>query len=787
MYMHLVKKVRESIVFFMVFFCMLLSTPFGNLPVVLAQETPLKEMELLGSRVRHRITSFRYDRVKKETEYNLKVLNLGRDPIYPPIRMVIESISAAGVTLANPDGQMNGKDYVELGAALFENGVFLHAQAVENLIISFNNPSGAKFSFDVSFYGRMELEGTSFAAVGVHPSSAVSSLTLQTLSARLDRSRGGMEYLVRIKNTGDETVYGPIKLFIESVSPPEASFGDEYGEINGKPFIYVEDELPNGKLEPNGQSDSFWLFFDNPTQVKFIYTTSSDGHTPYYLDIGDRVDVQVNEVLTELGVSRFNVQITNLSVQDIVGPVRVRVNSVSVDGVPVAAGDLGGLMQSKSGQTAAGAPFQALLANGVVLAQDGVHTAEMVWGNSSGGDMTFELTVEALYQGLTSFAELSVVVESESHDQGNSTTSQTIKVTNTGSDTIAAPLVVVIQTISDNDAYVASPDGYINGKAFFEIPLANGVLGPSQTTQTIVVNYADAGQAPFTVTFSAQASTLAFVDSEAPVTAHDYQNDGFWVKQDVVVNFSATDNFSGVKETRLKVNSDPVQIANQLTFTASGEFLIEYYSVDNAGNAETPRQILVRIDKIKPVATDNFSANGQWVNSNISISLNASDGHSGVQDIFFKVDSQTAQAGNTVSITAPGEHTVEYWAVDFAGNVGDSTFLVAKLDKNPPQTQDNYDGQPILGNITIALSASDDLSGVAATKYRINNGTIIQGTSIVIAVPGDYIIQYRSEDNAGNIEDWHQLEITVQAVSAPVFFVTTPSNGLTTKQSTVDI
>ena len=66
-----------------------------------------------------------------------------------------------------------------------------------------------------------------------------------------------------------------------------------------------------------------------------------------------------------------------------------------------------------------------------------------------------------------------------------------------------------------------------------------------------------------------------------------------------------------------------------------------------------------------------------------------------------------------------------------------------------------------MGPVTVTLNATDDISGVDYTTYRIEyNGT--SGPSVgpwepytgpfVVSQPGDYIIHYYSVDKVGNIE-----------------------------------
>ena len=81
-------------------------------------------------------------------------------------------------------------------------------------------------------------------------------------------------------------------------------------------------------------------------------------------------------------------------------------------------------------------------------------------------------------------------------------------------------------------------------------------------------------------------------------------------------------------------------------------------------------------------------------------------------------------------------------------------------DTTPPTTTDNSDGR-VHRSFLLRLSPSDAPSGVATTEYRVNGGEWQTGTSLSMRMRirhkragyrGTYLIEYRSTDNAGNVE-----------------------------------
>ena len=90
-----------------------------------------------------------------------------------------------------------------------------------------------------------------------------------------------------------------------------------------------------------------------------------------------------------------------------------------------------------------------------------------------------------------------------------------------------------------------------------------------------------------------------------------------------------------------------------------------------------------------------------------------------------------------------------------------STGMVFNDDTTPPVTthaldppEPNGDNGWYISNVIVTLNATDDMSGVNATYFRINNGTWETYTeSFVIQTDGYYTIEYYSVDNTGNEEE----------------------------------
>ena len=134
-----------------------------------------------------------------------------------------------------------------------------------------------------------------------------------------------------------------------------------------------------------------------------------------------------------------------------------------------------------------------------------------------------------------------------------------------------------------------------------------------------------------------------------------------WATTDVSVNITSVDN-AQVKEVHYKIGSaaESVVPGSSASFTLSqtGIYDITYFAVDNLDNLEAPKYATVRIDKVKPVSTLSRSAG--------MVSLFATDAHSGISNIKYRVDNGPIQ--NYTSPIPTSAETITYFAEDIAGN-----------------------------------------------------------------------------------------------------------------------
>lgn len=236
-----------------------------------------------------------------------------------------------------------------------------------------------------------------------------------------------------------------------------------------------------------------------------------------------------------------------------------------------------------------------------------------------------------------------------------------------------------------------------NSEAIFSGQDSFGVLKMSLHTGSYDWNFV-----PVTGTFSDSGSQACHnagtstTDTTAPTTSATCNSTtcstGWYSTGPVGVQLSATDSGSGVAATYYTTDgttpttqSAVYSTALSLPETAS----VRYFSVDVAGNAESPRTTLVRIDAAAPNVTITSPSDGALVSRKGSLTLNASASDlgtgtgnpSGVAKVGFYLDgslvAQDTSAPYSVSwkpkANLRGIHVLTAVATDVAGNTATST------------------------------------------------------------------------------------------------------------------
>jgi hypothetical protein len=174
-------------------------------------------------------------------------------------------------------------------------------------------------------------------------------------------------------------------------------------------------------------------------------------------------------------------------------------------------------------------------------------------------------------------------------------------------------------------------------------------------------------------------------------------------------------------------------------------------------------------DNVAPVTTAALSgpigSNG-WFKGPTIINFAASDVGVGVAETEYSLDNGTSWAPITCGelyLGTDGIFDVLYRSTDLANNTETPNSVRVKIDSTAPVTTvtTKYLGNRQKFGLLVSFAASDNLSGVARTEYRVDNGAWQTGTSLVLTQSGLYTIQYHSTDNAGNVEQVRSIKVTV--------------------------
>ena len=163
--------------------------------------------------------------------------------------------------------------------------------------------------------------------------------------------------------------------------------------------------------------------------------------------------------------------------------------------------------------------------------------------------------------------------------------------------------------------------------------------------------------------------TVNWIDKEKPQAKVIYTTEdgadyspGTWTNQ----NITARLEFDSLSPVKMMEGED------QHLFTGNGSHTFAY--IDAAGNQNTTKVTINRIDKVAPVGYMTASVEG-WTNKNVEVVLHASDDASGAEDM-------------SHLFTSNGSHN--FVLKDKAGNESVYTYSMERIDKQAPEIQFLY-------------------------------------------------------------------------------------------------
>jgi hypothetical protein len=308
-------------------------------------------------------------------------------------------------------------------------------------------------------------------------------------------------------------------------------------------------------------------------------------------------------------------------------------------------------------------------------------------------------------------------------------------------------------------------------------------------------------------------------DRDAPLTSiqigdpYELDNGLCYIKSITDISLLPGDNgpeeYRGIRNTFYRYypfgSTSPPNFSNYTTpfhiNGSDGKYTLEFYSQDLAGNNENIQVAPVFLDNIPPQVS--FYINGyepyletNCVNLFTTFSIFTNDTGSGAQAPLYRIrnittnfDSGWIPYVNQFNLVIPeGEYQIYFNIMDKLGTKAAYTPIPILLDNTPPSTEitltppiPNGENGWYTTDVWVSFSCEDNNggSGIDHIEYSFDNGTTwitpIRG-GFPVVTNGEYLLQARSIDNAGNIATPVTTEFKIDK-TAPTVTIQQPTDN----------
>ena len=297
-------------------------------------------------------------------------------------------------------------------------------------------------------------------------------------------------------------------------------------------------------------------------------------------------------------------------------------------------------------------------------------------------------------------------------------------------------------------------------------------------------------------------SAMVVGDVTAPATTDDAPSG--WQNNPFTITLTCDDGIggSGCSNTYYSIDDSKPLVGNSISISDEGTYAISYYSVDNAGNIETPEKLIdVRLDNTAPVATIIFPEENKYLNKLITINADANDKASKIDyvNFWFVNGGSNVFIGRGIYSDLNGLYSIEWdttsvadgpyslWveAYDNAGNEVISKSVNVIVDNTAPVATIIFPEENKYLNklITINADANDKASKIDYVNFWFVNGgsNVFIGRGIYSDLNGLYSIEWdttsvadgpyslwvEAYDNTGNVFSSNKVNVIVDN-TAPV-------------------
>jgi hypothetical protein len=258
--------------------------------------------------------------------------------------------------------------------------------------------------------------------------------------------------------------------------------------------------------------------------------------------------------------------------------------------------------------------------------------------------------------------------------------------------------------------------------------------------------------------------TTAPLDSTTTVPAG-------WSPTAQPVTVRVTDAESGMDVIQWRIAGESIQTRSGSTFALQfdeeGEYRLETRGRNLAGLWSAWRTQMVRIDFGVPTDTTAFPAG--WSTSH-TFAPSGDDELSGAETFEYSIDGApyvTAPIANPVDFGGDGEFIIEHRVLDKAGQSSDWHTDTVRIDATAPANTSAVPASTWRSTaLSLALSGTDVTSGLDKMQWRLNGGETHDGGPAVVDPDGEFVLETRAVDVAGNTSAWRSDTVRVD-VTAP--------------------
>ncbi|MFO8234528.1 MAG: hypothetical protein R6U04_03860 [Bacteroidales bacterium] len=278
-----------------------------------------------------------------------------------------------------------------------------------------------------------------------------------------------------------------------------------------------------------------------------------------------------------------------------------------------------------------------------------------------------------------------------------------------------------------------------------------------------------------------------YADSKPPSTKIDFgtqkpvkSGETTITGEKVNLTFQASDAISGVDDIYYSTNKSQFKkYKDTIKLEEENEYLIQYYSVDNVGNVEEIQKVILQIDQSAPKTSLSIDGDKheKIISGRSEIILSSKDTMNKVKNIYYSINEGKKKIYNKPIASEKleeGEHSVEFYSEDLAGNKEQTQSFSFYVDKTPPSVIEEILGNSFVANgkkyysgqNKLKLVSMDNKAGVKEISYSINNGKFKRyDKPFNLSKSGNLKIEVLAIDNVNNKKQTEKISGNSQDIN----------------------